>query len=1077
MQLALAAAGSMIGGAMITGTVLGMSGAAIGWMAGSMLGGVLFAPKLPDGPRLNDLSVQNSSYGASIPRVWGAARIAGNVIWSTDLVEHAHEEGGKGGGGSYTTYTYTVSFAVSLCEGPISAVRRIWADGKLIYDISAGTTNQIGFTASSYACYLGTEDQDVDPTIQAHMTSTPAYRGQAYWVFADLELTKYGNRIPNLTFEVVKQAQTFPPYGELAVASPITPTTDGHCRATLDPSTNYLWCYNFTYDPTRIVVYDMVARAVVTTFDAGSAGGDGWWFFNLVYCADEGTMWGYTDEPYTITTLIIDTQTYAVTTQPLPAQPICYNPERRKMVLCSQYALNDTLYEFDIDTHIQTGIMNLGSSYFSSGEYIEKFGYIVITNGARIFVFRASTMDVLLNQATGLSWTYTRYDQTAYDTTRDRILFLSFPSDNYVVLDLASLQLTSGTDAAGKFSRHTSIVYHAYTDKYYVGKDSAFYVFNAETITYESLITDCVQSVSTSYAQPYSLIVSPLDNGHLWCAVNAGAEILHLGVSVDPQMVALSDSVTDLSLACGLTVNDIDVTALTDLMWGFPLARQGSARSALEYLMMAFLFDAVESEGKVKFVKRGAPAALTITADDLAVHEQGQTVPAVLEMSRGDEVELPRNVSIKYINFEADYQTSAQNAIRQSGRALGELTMEMPVVMVDTHAKAVADYALYSAWAARTTAKWATSLKYAKVEPTDVVTVADNLMRVTKRSLQGNILSFEGVMESGITVASAALAGVAPSVAQTIVVYGNTCLLLLDIPMLRDDDDNAGFYLATSGYGEDWPGSVVLKSLDGGASYNQMMTLITPAITGVAAGALGDFDGNVFDEFNTVQVTVFNGELVSLTELAVLNGGNAAVLGNEIIQFKTATLVSDKVYVLSGLLRGRRGSPTRGHVSSERFTMLDAASLRRVPPNAAEIGLERTYMALTVGSTFSSGTPLTFTNTAQGLECLSPVQLGGGRDAAGNLTLTWVRRTRLGGEWRDLVDASLGEDAENYSIDICDDGTYATVVRTLTSVAPTVTYSVVDQTTDFGSAQAMVYAVVYQVSAAMSRGAPLQGVI
>ena len=97
-SLALAVAGSYIGGAMAGGTAavaFGMTGAQLGWMGGAMLGSVLFPPKMPDGPRLDDLSVQVSSYGASITRLWGTSRIAGNVIWSTDLVEHAQEQGGK----------------------------------------------------------------------------------------------------------------------------------------------------------------------------------------------------------------------------------------------------------------------------------------------------------------------------------------------------------------------------------------------------------------------------------------------------------------------------------------------------------------------------------------------------------------------------------------------------------------------------------------------------------------------------------------------------------------------------------------------------------------------------------------------------------------------------------------------------------------------------------------------------------------------------------------------------------------------------------------------------------------------
>jgi len=1057
--LALAAAGSMIGGAMITGTVLGMSGAAIGWMAGSMLGGILFAPKLPDGPRLNDLSVQNSSYGASIPRVWGANRIAGNVIWSTDLVEHAHEEGGKGSGGSYTTYTYTVSFAVSLCEGPISGVRRIWADGKLIYDTSVGVTNQIGFTASSYTCYLGTEMQAVDPTIQAHMTNTPAYRGQAYWVFADLELTKYGNRIPNLTFEVVQ-------VGTSDVIPPVYVGAGGFVLV----FEGKLW----TVGNGNLRVYDATTKAYLTTvvlpYRAYSLTTDGvgvWVGYEVSGSSNDNCASRI--NPITMTIDLYTDFGYDGAVSKLGT--VAWNAWRRWIYSATSNGIGHGIRYYNVDTGVVGGSGIITPDWTFEALEMHDIAKIAFTGYGNWLTIGDMVTDSTVATVYIDGWSYGSGQRMTYDSKRTCIYWMRVYNIGIYKLDLNSYESTLFLN----LSNPQMLYYESRNDSLYVEIGADIFQYSAAT---GALLNSYLGVGISTNASRGNAVASDVGFFTGQFITDPGTVYhMDLGFSIDPSKVPLADIVTDLSLACGLTANDIDVTALTDQVYGFPLARQGSARSALEYLMMAFLFDAVESEGKVKFVKRGAPSALTITTDDLAVHEQGQTVPAVLEMTRADEIELPRNVSLKYINFEADYQTSAQNAMRQSGRALSEMTMEMPVVMVDTHAKSVADYALYSAWAARTSAKWATSLKFAKIEPTDVVTVADNLLRVTKRSLQGNILSFEGVMESGITVASAALAGVANSVSQAIVIYGDTVLMLLDVPMLRDEDDDAGFYMAASGEADEWPGCVPLKSIDAGATFGQMQAMITPSIIGVAGGVLGDFTENTFDEFNTVEVTVYSGELASTSELLVLNGGNAAVLGNEVIQFKTATLVSEKTYVLSGLLRGRKGTPTGGHVLGERFVLLNPATLRRAPPNAAEIGLARIYRAITIGAAFSSGVDIPFTNTAQGLECLSPVQLGGGRDAAGNLTLTWVRRTRVGGEWRDLVDASLGEATESYSIDICDDDSYATVVRVLTSLIPTVAYSAADQVTDFGSAQATVYAVVYQISATMSRGAPLQGAI
>ena len=135
----------------MAGLVLGAVGAfiapvgyaALGFSIGSAIGNLLFPPGGKDayqeGPRLGDLKAQTSVYGMPIPIPYGSTRIAGNVIWAANIVEtthtQTHRNRGKGGGGStstQTTYTYSQSFAVGLWEGPITGVRKIWANGKLI---------------------------------------------------------------------------------------------------------------------------------------------------------------------------------------------------------------------------------------------------------------------------------------------------------------------------------------------------------------------------------------------------------------------------------------------------------------------------------------------------------------------------------------------------------------------------------------------------------------------------------------------------------------------------------------------------------------------------------------------------------------------------------------------------------------------------------------------------------------------------------------------------------------------------------------------------------------------------------
>lgn len=188
--LVLTAVGSAVGGPI---------GGAIGALIGQSMDHALFGPKRREGPRLVELAVQTSSYGAQIPKLFGTMRVAGTVIWATDLIEtRASSRSGKGQP-SVSTYSYAASFAVLLSGRAILGVGRIWAEGKLLRG-AAGDFK----TATGFRLRLGGEDQAVDPLIaSAEGLATPAYRGAAYAVFEMLQLADFGNRIPSLTFEVI----------------------------------------------------------------------------------------------------------------------------------------------------------------------------------------------------------------------------------------------------------------------------------------------------------------------------------------------------------------------------------------------------------------------------------------------------------------------------------------------------------------------------------------------------------------------------------------------------------------------------------------------------------------------------------------------------------------------------------------------------------------------------------------------------------------------------------------------------------------------------------------------------------
>lgn len=183
------------------GTALaGPIGGLLGSLVGQSIDQQLLGGGPRKGPRLGDLSVQTSSYGTPVPRIYGAMRVAGVIVWATDLKEDSELQGDGKSQPETVVYTYSASFAVALSSRPAERVRRIWADGKLV----RGATGDLKVPAG-FRFYPGSESQPIDPLIAAEegISQCPAYRGLALAVFEDLQLGSFGNRIPSLTFELV----------------------------------------------------------------------------------------------------------------------------------------------------------------------------------------------------------------------------------------------------------------------------------------------------------------------------------------------------------------------------------------------------------------------------------------------------------------------------------------------------------------------------------------------------------------------------------------------------------------------------------------------------------------------------------------------------------------------------------------------------------------------------------------------------------------------------------------------------------------------------------------------------------
>lgn len=196
--IVLQVVGAAIGGA-IGGPVGATIGRAVGAAAGYAIDQKIFTKdQVITGQRLDGSRFLSSNDGAPIPRVYGRTQIGGQIIWATrfEEVRSQSKQGGKGGPKTKVTqFSYFGNFAVGICAGPVSHISRIWADG-----------SELDLEDVNYRIHIGADDQLPDPLIEALQSTgnTPAYRGLAYVVFEDFPLEKFGNRIPQLTFEVIR---------------------------------------------------------------------------------------------------------------------------------------------------------------------------------------------------------------------------------------------------------------------------------------------------------------------------------------------------------------------------------------------------------------------------------------------------------------------------------------------------------------------------------------------------------------------------------------------------------------------------------------------------------------------------------------------------------------------------------------------------------------------------------------------------------------------------------------------------------------------------------------------------------
>lgn len=1170
-QLGLGIVGAVIGFFAYGGPY----GAIYGFQLGIALGAVAFPPDLPKviGPRLTDLVSTGAQLGAPIPIIYGTIAVPGTVIYASCVTEivSTEEVGGKGGGEQeVTTYTYTQTIALGLCEGEIGGVLRIWENGELVYDVRPQLEDEDDeaflqrWEASrdyeaTFSLYFGDEEQLADPDLETLLGvgNVPAYRGLAYLVYPNRLLADdQGRRVPNFRVEVFRGRggrDVVPPTNLIALAGwqnnvllvdwirgrYFTMTAVG----LFDPFTG-LRAYSL-YDNVEYAnrTFDDMLLDISLGTGGWTLGLDGYIYFTGFVTLSGAAIWR------------IDPETLGIAAQGAAGTSYVSSATTVRLVGPSGST------EFYVGVSFLTnGFGDLrawqipGMSLVSTANTLRDHG-IICRAGTR-----GTFSSDLLSQASAyiLCWDSVSLGATGPEVrvVRFDARYARLPLINQGLLwhQLTAIQPSDIDPAWVAISDIEGLVYDeadrtlifaatghtagsvqsTYLVKWQPGEEGDDVSIDAQPDEASLIwaIPNWVQSPGEQnntnlsqvtryprYAAPFGQNIRVVNTAtgtvevqdwsddypgssgvsvSTW-VYDARANVLIVFLSgvgptlifLDRQIqepVSLANIVNDICDRSGLLpdeYNTVDLEARA--VEGYALASTTNGRSAIEPLRVVGFFDAVESEGVLVFPTRGKALVATLAESDLGVHEPKDQPPPAVTTKKMQDVECPRMVRVKYIAQSREYEPGEQySPTRITSDAVHDMDVEVPVSITDDMAAQVAEVMWSTSWASRWVHQVSLDASYLALDPADAIGVP-----VDGRIYRTRILAIEDkpgalirrldlVRDDDGSYVSQAVADTPQLPISTIIAVSSTAFVLLDLPLLRDADDDAGFYAAAyrSNPARSWTGAVIYRSIDSGASYQQIASVTNEATVGHLTAALPAGITSTWDEANEVEVELASGSFESRTEEAVLAGANALAIGEdgrwEIVQFLNAEQVSSTRWNLSGLLRGRRATEHNVGTSEvgDTVVLISGLGIIRIGLDTSQIGAERLYKAVTFGTTVGSAIAQAFAGSGEALEPFSPVHIHGTRAANGDLTIEWTRRGRIGQELADGADIALSEETESYEVDVLDPGSPGGARRTLSSTTTSVTYTAAQQIADGFSLGQLIPVEVYQLSATVGRGTP-----
>jgi hypothetical protein len=1021
--------------------------------------------------------------------------------------------------------------------------------GESADDYSKRVTQTNAYATAGYVVYKGTETQDPDPTITLMYGTgqTPPWPGMAYVVYPNRTLrVDQALHHPTFKFEVVATATT-----ELTIAAPTwLPSVPDDFNGRSFNQLNFAvdWPHDRFFligggvgndNPERLEAWTLstnteYAEVPLPPEDNLVTGVIADPYTGIVYVDNGGTYIAY--DPVTLEvkgSMTVDS-TYLTTVQWAFAQTSDYTGVNVN-VLAMIGTFEDTVAVCDVGTLTYVAAeslsfpgykirLSLGTTESSGkvpvwwiSQYLPTFSgtstgirwvKLAYTPAPSIITAGVFTNAGIAITAPGdlvPGWTFlSSVDGNRLDASDGCVIFEAIGGNATVSNDIYIVKVDPTTGAV-KWRLDINTVNvglpnNASNDS--VITDNQLYL----NTTTGYIIIDTANGTYTSYDLAAQLVAKGIEGmggssastsvqGGMIALASSGPAVIFAD-RVNKGLTPISQIVHDICIRSTLTEDEIDISKMDSTgVWGYALqSATVNGRDAIQPMQGVGFFDCVQGGETLKFVTRGGAPVVTLSQSDLGAFESDSTDDpdpnvAVTGMLESD---LPMQMRLKYISYEHTYQDGEQLSLpRYDTDATQIVDVSLAVVLNDDQAAQIIEINWNQSWQRYKTYTAALDMSKSFLEPTDPVLlqVKDTLVRAMVVKIDDSSQILRKVTfcsdDDGIYVSTAVASPAPPQT--TMIFYADSTLQLLDIPLLRDQDDtnrvSAPIYTAVAPTSNDkWSGAQIQISNDG-TTFALLGSSNGRAAMGTATTALADARSAVPDETNTLTITFDDGAAIptSISDDDMDNGLNAAALINadgtvELLQFRDVTPIGGvaNTIMVSHFYRGRRGTETMtgGHDVGNRVVMLSPLTIQVVDTDLTTLDKPEYWKAGSLNTAGTASSVQAFTDLGRSLMPWAPCNIHAvlGTGGTPDILVNAVRRARIGAsQWVDgeTNNLPLAEDFEEYEMDVYNG---SAVARTIQSTSLPVTYAHADIITDFGSIPSTLTVALYQISHQVGRG-------